>query len=196
MTDFDQLSKKNDIPKSKTQIKREMEALQKIGKKLLELSKNQQEKIVMSERLRVTLTKARHIRQQEAMRRHLQYIGKIMRTEDYEAITKQVAMFDTLSAAHNKLFHRLKTKSDALIGENSKEVLTQYLEEHPKLKNIQRLRQLIRLSQKEVSQNGNTSNKKKLFHVIYEVEEKKFDLKNSKEKQRKNSVFLNDFTEK
>jgi len=177
MTDFDQFNEDDDIPKSKTQIKREMEALQEVGKKLLALSKKQQKKVVMSETLRAALEEADRIKQHEAMRRHMQYIGKVMRTEDYDAITKQVAMFDTTSAAYNKLFHQLEVKRDALIGENSKEVLEQYLEEHSGPEDIQQLRQLIRLSQKEVSQGSKTTNRKKLFRFIREIEEKKLGLK-------------------
>ncbi|SBS30005.1 hypothetical protein MSP8887_02797 [Marinomonas spartinae] len=176
MTDFDQFNE-DDIPKSKTQIKREMEALQEVGKKLLALSKSQQKKVVMSETLRDALAEADRIKQREAMRRHLQYIGKVMRTEDHEAIAKQVAMFDTTSAAYNKLFHQLEIKRDELIGENSKEVLSQYLEDHPGLEDIQLLRQLIRQSQKEVSEGGNTTNRKKLFRFIRDIEEKKLGLK-------------------
>jgi len=176
MTDFDQFNE-DDIPKSKTQIKREMEALQEVGKKLLALSKNQQKKVVMSDTLRDALAEADRIKQREAMRRHLQYIGKVMRTEDHEAIAKQVAMFDTTSAAYNKLFHQLEAKRDELIGEHSKEALSQYLEDHPRLEDIQLLRQLIRQSQKEVSEDGNTTNRKKLFRYLREVEEKKLGLK-------------------
>ena len=177
MTDFDQFENEEDIPKSKTQIKREMEALQDLGKKLLDLSKNQQKKVQMSETLREALAEADRIKQREAMRRHLQYIGKVMRTEDHEAIAQRVALFDTTSAASNKLFHQLEVKRDQLIGEDSKEVLSKYLEDNPQVEDIQLLRQLIRQSQKEVSQQGNTTNRKKLFRFLREVEEKRLGLK-------------------
>ncbi|ETI61611.1 ribosome biogenesis factor YjgA [Marinomonas profundimaris] len=177
MTDFDQFDNEEDIPKSKTQIKREVEALQDLGKKLLALSKNQLKKVEMSETLREAIAEADRIKKHEAMRRHLQYIGKVMRTEDHEAIAQRVALFDSTSAAYNKLFHQLEVKRDALIGENSKEVLSQYLEENPNVEEIQLLRQLIRQSQKEVSQEGNTTNRKKLFRLLRDVEEKRLGLK-------------------
>ena len=177
MTDFDQFENEDDIPKSKTQIKREMEALQDLGKKLLKLSKNQLKKVEMSDTLRDAIAEAERIKHHEASRRHLQYIGKIMRTEDHEAIAQRVALFDSTSAAYNKLFHQLEAKRDALIGENSKEVLSQYLDENPNMEDIQLLRQLIRLSQKEVSQGSNTTNRKKLFRFLREAEEKRLGLK-------------------
>ncbi|MEP3351372.1 MAG: ribosome biogenesis factor YjgA [Marinomonas sp.] len=177
MTDFDQFENEDEIPKSKTQIKREMEALQDLGKKLLKLSKNQLKKVEMSDTLRDAIAEAERIKHHEASRRHLQYIGKIMRTEDHETIAQRVALFDSTSAAYNKLFHQLEIKRDALIGENSKEVLSQYLDENPNIEDIQLLRQLIRLSQKEVSQGSNTSNRKKLFRFLREAEEKRLGLK-------------------
>ncbi|MFT2098804.1 ribosome biogenesis factor YjgA [Marinomonas sp. 2405UD66-6] len=177
MTDFDQFENEDDIPKSKTQIKREMEALQDLGKKLLKLSKNQLKKVEMSDTLRDAIAEAERIKHHEASRRHLQYIGKIMRTEDHEAIAQRVALFDSTSAAYNKLFHQLEAKRDALVGENSKEVLSQYLDENPNMEDIQLLRQLIRLSQKEVSQGSNTTNRKKLFRFLREAEEKRLGLK-------------------
>ncbi|MEP0073416.1 MAG: ribosome biogenesis factor YjgA [Marinomonas sp.] len=177
MTDFDQFENEDEIPKSKTQIKREMEALQDLGKKLLKLSKNQLKKVEMSDTLRDAIAEAERIKHHEASRRHLQYIGKIMRTEDHETIAQRVALFDSTSAAYNKLFHQLEAKRDALIGENSKEVLSQYLDENPNMEDIQLLRQLIRLSQKEVSQGSNTTNRKKLFRFLREAEEKRLGLK-------------------
>ena len=129
------------------------------------------------ETMRDAFVEAGRIKKHEAMRRHLQYIGKVMRTEDHEAIAHRVALFDTTSAAYNKLFHQLELKRDALIGENSKEVLSQYLDENPEIEDIQLLRQLIRQSQKEVSQGANTTNRKKLFRFLREVEEKRLGLK-------------------
>ncbi len=177
MTDFDQFDNEEDIPKSKTQIKREVEALQDLGKKLLSLSKNQLKKVEMSETLREAIEEDGRIKKHEAKRRHLQYIGKVMRSEDHETIAQRVALFDTTSAAYNKLFHQLEIKRDQLIGENSKDVLSQYLEENPEVEDIQLLRQLIRQSQKEVSQGSNTTNRKKLFRFLREAEERRLGLK-------------------
>ncbi|MDB4837474.1 DUF615 domain-containing protein [Marinomonas sp.] len=176
MTNFNQVENEEDIPKSKTQIKREVEALQDLGGKLLKLSKNQLKKVEMSETLREAIIEADRIKHREASRRHLQYIGKVMRTEDHEAIAQRVALFDSTSAAYNKLFHQLEIKRDTLIGEHAKEALSQYLTDNPDIEDIQLLRQLIRLSQKEASQNGNTTNRKKLFRFLRETEEKRLGL--------------------
>jgi ribosome-associated protein len=177
MTDFDQLENDEELPKSKSQIKREMDALQEVGKKLLNLSKNQLKKIEMSDTLKDAIEESGRIKQHEAKRRHLQYIGRVMRTEDHETISQRVALLDTTSAAYNKLFHQIEIKRDQLIGENSKEALSVYLEANPEIEEIQFLRQLIRQSQKELSQEGKTTNRKKLFRFLRETEERRLGLK-------------------
>ncbi|MCZ2723029.1 DUF615 domain-containing protein [Marinomonas sp. 15G1-11] len=174
MTEFEHLEDDENY-KSKTQIKREMEDLQVLGKKLLSLSKQQQQKVEMSETLRAALTEATRLNQREAMRRHMQYIGRLMRNEDAEAIEARVALFDSSSAAHNKLFHSLEAERDALIGENSSIEVQNYLDENPNI-DIQHFRQLVRQSIKELAEGKKTTARKKLFKYIREVKEEKLGI--------------------
>ncbi len=174
MTEFEHLEDDENY-KSKTQIKREVEALQVIGTKLLTLSKQQQSKVEMSETLRAALLESTRIKQREAMRRHMQYIGRIMRTEDHEAIAARIALFDSSSAAHNKLFHSLEHERDALIGENSAAEVQKFLEENPDI-DIQHFRQLVRQSIKELSEGKKTTSRKKLFKYLREVKEIKLGI--------------------
>ncbi|MFT2109773.1 ribosome biogenesis factor YjgA [Marinomonas sp. 2405UD68-3] len=174
MTEFEQLEDDENY-KSKTQIKREVEALQVIGTKLLALSKQQQLKVEMSETLRAALLEATRIKQREAMRRHMQYIGRIMRNEDHEAIAARIALFDSSSAAHNKLFHSLESQRDSLIGENSATEVQKYLKENPSI-DIQHFRQLVRQSIKELAEGKKTSARKKLFKYLREIKETKLGI--------------------
>lgn len=174
MTDFDSLENDEHII-SKTQVKREMEALQALGKKLLSLSKSQQEKVTMSDTLRQALVEATRIKKNEAMRRHMQYIGKIMRSEDHEAIAERINLFDSTSAAHNKLFHNLEITRDTLCGQNSDVEMHRYLEENPNI-DIQHFRQLVRLAKKEAELDQKSSNRKKLFKLLRDIQDKKLGL--------------------
>ncbi|MGC9966131.1 MAG: ribosome biogenesis factor YjgA [Syntrophobacteraceae bacterium] len=81
-------------PKSKTQVKKEMLALQALGEKLAELSANQIKKIDMPMELRDALLFAKTINRGEARRRQLQYIGVLMREADPGPIQKAL---DTIS---------------------------------------------------------------------------------------------------
>ena len=73
---------------SRTQIKRAMQALQDLGAKLVDLKPSELARIPMSETLKTAIDESRRIAQNEAKRRHLQYIGKVMRDEDSEAIAQ------------------------------------------------------------------------------------------------------------
>jgi ribosome-associated protein len=67
---------------SKSALKREMTALQKLGVALVALSRDQLKKVDMPERLRDAIHDAQRFTQHEAHRRQLQYIGKVMRDID------------------------------------------------------------------------------------------------------------------
>ena len=66
---------------SKTELKRDMEELQKLGEELVSLKPSVLEKFPLSDDLRDAIKDAQRFTK-EARRRQLQYIGKIMRNED------------------------------------------------------------------------------------------------------------------
>ncbi len=72
-------------PKSKSQRKRELRELQGLGERLLGLSPRELAGMPVSERLREALGEARGYRR-GALRRQLQYIGRLMVGEDEAAI--------------------------------------------------------------------------------------------------------------
>jgi ribosome-associated protein len=133
---------------SKSQIKRDAEALKLIGRELVELNKKQLAQIPASESLFHAISVAHKISgKHEALRRQIQYIGKVLRTEDIEVI--QTAL-DKLNNKHQQLTHatqKLELLRDQLIelGHNKVEEL---LAEYPQL-DRQKLRQLVRQANKE-----------------------------------------------
>lgn len=72
---------------SKTRRKKDMIALQALGERLAKLSDSQLAKLPLSDELLAAIHMARSLKSHEAIRRHVQYIGKLMRKEDVEAIT-------------------------------------------------------------------------------------------------------------
>ena len=150
--------------KSRTQIKREMEALQELGKRLTELKPDQLKEVPMSEDLAAAIRDFAKMPHREAKRRHLQFIGKRMRSEDAEAIQAAVDLFDTSSHAYAQELHQLEAWRTQLI-ENGNEALTEFIEEHPQI-DVQQLRQLIRNAQKDIKNQKNTGASKKLFQFI------------------------------
>jgi ribosome-associated protein len=73
--------------KSKTQVKKEMTALQKLGEDLVALSPGARAKLDLDDELKDALALAdKLVKKHEALRRHIQFIGRLMRTRDLEPI--------------------------------------------------------------------------------------------------------------
>ncbi len=154
---------------SKSEIKRQMTALQKLGQKLLEMSDKQMENIPTSEKLDEALATYKRIKHHEGRRRQLQYIGKVMREEDGEGIAAAV---DIIENGHRELaraFQALEQWRDRLIAEGE-EALGSIAETYPDI-DRQHVRQLIRNAQKDISQNKPPANARKLFKYLREIHE-------------------------
>jgi len=159
---------------SKTQIKKEMHALQAIGEKLIELKPEQLAKIPMSELLAAAIEEAHRIKpRSSAMKRHMNYVGRLMRTEDAEAIQQAMDLFDASKQAHTALFHKLERWRDNLINGGNEE-LQSYLADNPEA-DIQHLRQLVRNAKKEAEKNQGPAASRKLFKYLRELAEEKLN---------------------
>jgi ribosome-associated protein len=157
----------NEDVKSRTQIKREMEALQDIGKKLTELETEQLKEVPMGEDLRAAIDLYRNnITQREARRRQMQYIGKLMRAEDAEAMQAVIDKYDSSSKAFAQTIHEIEAWRTRLIDEGN-QAMTDFMEKHPTV-DAQRLRTLVRNAKKDVEQDKNKGAAKKLFQFLRE----------------------------
>jgi ribosome-associated protein len=76
---------------SKTQLKRQMHELQRLGEQLASLAPAQLARIDLPEALREQIELARRITAREALRRQLQYVGRLMRQADADAIRTALA---------------------------------------------------------------------------------------------------------
>ncbi len=154
---------------SRTALKKYMEELQELGKRLTELKPDQQAQVPMGDRLREAVAEIAKISAHGAKKRHLQFIGKLMRHEDEEAIQAAVDSFDSASDAHNQRFHRLERLREGLISDDSaalNEVISSY-----ENCDVQHLRSLIRNAKKEREQNKPPANYRKIFQYLRELDE-------------------------
>ncbi|SHI05811.1 ribosome biogenesis factor YjgA [Ferrimonas marina] len=152
---------------SKTQLKREAEALQTLGLELLKLNPTELAKIPLDEDLHDALALAHRIRNKnEAYRRQVQFIGKLMRSRDPEPIEAALNVLRNSHSAANAKFHKLEQLRDQLVqGDN--DTLQAVLAEHPALADeMQRLRQLIRAAKKEQSQQKPPKSSRELFKLL------------------------------
>jgi len=133
--------------KSKSQVKREMKALQKVGERLVDLSPNQLEKVALPDDLREAIQFATTLKKREAWRRHIQYIGVLMRDVDTDPIIAALEDIEQGQHREAQAFHRIEKWRDELVNGNTdrlEDVLNRFSEA-----DRQRLMQLTRNARKE-----------------------------------------------
>lgn len=81
-----------DRPPSKSSRKRAAHAVQKLGQRLVEMREQDMEGLPLDESLRDALSEARRLTSRGALARQYQYIGKLMRGADVEAIEAALAV--------------------------------------------------------------------------------------------------------
>jgi ribosome-associated protein len=130
------------LPPSKSQRKRDMTALQKMGETLVRLPAAQLAKIPLESTLADAIALARTITGHEALRRQMQYIGKLMRFVDPEPIHAALEGIESKSKFSKAQFHLIERWRDRLIAEDD-DALQAFLEKFPTTSR-QQLRQLVR----------------------------------------------------
>ncbi|WP_431025888.1 ribosome biogenesis factor YjgA [Halomonas sp. H5] len=149
---------------SKTQRKQEMHALQALGEKIIALSDAQRAKLPLSDDMLAAVEETGRIRAREARRRHMQYVGKLMRKEDTEAIQAAFDEFEQEKLRRDHAFHRLERWRDRLIEEGD-EAVEAFVADFPDA-DRQALRQLIRNAQRERAADKPPASSRKLFKLI------------------------------
>jgi ribosome-associated protein len=131
---------------SKSQRKREMTALQALGESLLRLSAAELARIDLPEALREAIAEAARISSHEGRRRHLQYIGRLMRQVDGDSVRSAIDDATGDSKRAVALMHRCEKLRDALLADDA--ALAGVLAELPGA-DAQQLRSTIRAARRE-----------------------------------------------
>ncbi|GAA0825429.1 ribosome biogenesis factor YjgA [Ralstonia mannitolilytica] len=155
-----------DTPKSKSQRKREVNALQDLGTALEALPKDKLAKVPLPETLADALREAKRITSHEGKRRQMQYIGKLMRAltdEDVEAIRRVMATFVGASKAETARLHAIERWRDRLIA--SDDAVTEFIAAHPDT-DVQALRTLVRNARKEAQLAKPPRSSRELFQMV------------------------------
>jgi len=158
-----------DLPKSKSQIKREMHELQALGKELVELPAKQLVDIPLSEKARDAIVAARSFKH-GAIRRQLQYIGCLMPKEDEDAIRTMLHKLQQPHKDEVKAFHQIEQWRDQLL-QDDQDLLNELAN---KFENFDRqhIRQLIRNAKKEQELNKPPKSSRLLFKYLTEIQRK------------------------
>lgn len=158
-----QAKSKTDEPLSKTKRKNLMNELQDLGVTLSKLSKAKLAKLDLPEDLYDALVLTTKITSNEGIRRHRQYIGRLIRNVDLELIKQQLLAISPNSAEANRLLHSCEKWRQELINEDK--ALDKFLDSYP-CKDITELRNLIRASRKNSTNLEHNQSYKKLFQFI------------------------------
>ena len=133
--------------KSKSEKKREMSALQELGKRLLELSEVQVQGIGIPQELHDALRLAKTLKSHPALRRQMQYIGVLMRRVDTEPIKQAIDDMDRGQKHSARAFQQLEQMRDSLV-EGDDTFIEEISSRFPNA-DVQKLRQFVRNARKE-----------------------------------------------
>lgn len=151
---------------SKTRRKRQMRDLQDVGAALVKLSKEQLARIEMPENLREAVMECRRFTKHEAIRRQMQFIGRIMRDIDAGPIAAQLAQIEAPSKRQTALFHVAERWRADLIDDP--EAIGRFVKEYPEV-DPHRLRELAAAAREEKRAAKPPRNFRELFHVLNAV---------------------------
>ncbi len=151
---------------SKSQLKREMTALQKLGETLVEAPRDRVKRVPMPEDVLDAILECQQITAHEGRRRQMQFVGKKMRTlteDEVAAIQKAVDSWRGASKSETAVLHLIERQRERLLADD--DALTDFRTKHPEL-DIQHLRTLIRNARKEQAENKPPKAYREIFQIL------------------------------
>ena len=158
-----------EFKKSRTQLKKEAIALQKIGEKLVQLADEQLQRMDLPARLTDAICDIRTMTSHGARRRQMQYIGSLMRDVDVAPIEKALLDIEQGDYQRARAFHRVESWRDRLV-DGDDEAMTEILDAFPRA-DRQRLGQLVRSARKEKQKNTPPKSARNLFRYLRDLAE-------------------------
>jgi ribosome-associated protein len=149
---------------SKSALKREMLALQVLGQKLVALTGAQLAKLPLTDSLRLAIVQTQKVTAHEARRRQMQYIGKLMRTADHEAIRSAYDELMGGSLASVALMHQCERLRERLIDDDA--ALGEFVEQNAGV-DTQWLRAKVRAARLERSAAKPPRHARELYKWLY-----------------------------
>jgi ribosome-associated protein len=157
---------------SKSELKRQMSELQKLGEELVAEARDRVKRVPMPEDVRDAILECQLITNHEGRRRQMQFVGKKMRTLDAEevaVIQRTIDSWKGMSKADTAALHALERRREKLLADDK--ALTVLLGEHPEL-DAQHLRTLIRNARKEQAENKPPKAYREIFQVLKDLAKK------------------------
>jgi ribosome-associated protein len=164
-----EFEQKYDRP-SKSQLKRDMTALQVLGAELVSQPKERVMRVPMPEDVRDAILACQKIKDHEGRRRQMQFVGKKMRSLDeteLAEIQKVIDSWNGASKAETAAMHALERRRDKLLADDK--ALTDLKEQYPEI-DVQQLRTMIRNARREQAENKPPKAYRELFQVLKQLQ--------------------------
>ena len=152
----------DDLP-SRSQLKRDSQELRDMGAQLVQMPNAHLDKIAMDSTLLSAIKEARRLKSNDARRRQIQYIGKLMRNMDLTEIRHSVEKLNHQSQTFRQHFAMLEQWRDRLIDEGN-DAIEEFLTAFPNAD-----RQQIRNLSRQAGREKTGSAKTKLFKYLKQI---------------------------
>ncbi|MFT5395573.1 MAG: ribosome-associated protein [Gammaproteobacteria bacterium] len=158
----------DELPKSKSQIKRELQELQVLGKQLVELPDKKLLDIPVSDKLREAILAAKSMKH-GALSRQFKFIGNLMPNEDEASIRKALDKSRQPHKDDVNAFHALEEWRDRLL-QNDQPLLDELALKFDEFER-QYVGQLIRNAKKEQKLDKPPKSARLLFKYLSELQQ-------------------------
>jgi len=167
MTEFNGGQETADLPVSRTRLKKEDHARQKLGERLVALPAEQLDRMGLPEELRQAVSAAAQTTANVARRRHVKHVGTVLRRIDIATIENALAGIDRGDDEQALAFKKVEAWRDRLRGGDTA-LIDEILSACPEAER-QRLTQLARNARKELEAGMGGKASRALFRYLREV---------------------------
>lgn len=152
---------------NKTQLKREIKALNKLGQELVQLSPAQLDEIPLGDTIREAIIEARRL-QRGALQRQYRRIASLMQEQDTDAIRLELSRQQQPSRQQTEQLHQLEAWRDGLIADNP-DVIAELMQQFPEI-DRQYLMQLARNARAEAERQKPPRSARQLFQYLSKLQ--------------------------
>ena len=156
---------------SKSQRKRDADAVRELGEQLAALSSSELNTIPLADDVLSAIDELQRINARGARKRQVGFLAKRLRQHDLEPIEAALDKIRQLARANTQNLHRVEQWRDRLVGdteESPKDALTAFLPQHTDA-DRQELRSLQRKALEERKQAKPPAAARKLFKTIRDI---------------------------
>jgi ribosome-associated protein len=154
---------------SKSQRKREADALFELGRSLCGLSQAQLNRIDLPGSIRDAVDKTRRIKAHVAHKRELQYLAKLLRQIDTTSIADGIQQVLAPGHEETRRLHRIEAWRDRLLAEGD-QALSQLMNSHQSI-DAQQFRNILRQARRQAELNKPPAAARQLFKLLRALDE-------------------------